>query len=74
MQRFLRQLWFSAAVFDFKFQARHIPGDHNVLADALSRWQSDPSLYDTFQTYARSFGRVYSFQTVPRDCLTFQIQ
>ena len=74
MQRFLRQLWFSAAVFDFEFQARHIPGDHNVLADALSRWQSDPSLYDTFQTYARSFGRVYSFQTVPRDCLTFQIQ
>ena len=36
MQRCLRQLWFSAAVFDFELQARHIPGDHNVLADAFS--------------------------------------
>ena len=37
MQRCLQQLWFSAAVFDFELQARHIPGDHNVLGDALSR-------------------------------------
>ena len=35
MQRCLQQLWFSAAVFDFELQARHIPGDHNILADAL---------------------------------------
>ena len=36
MQLCLRQLWFSAAVFDFELQARHIPGDHIVLADAFS--------------------------------------
>ena len=74
MQRCLRQLWFSAAVFDFELQARHIPGDHNVLADALSRWDSDPSLHDTFQMSACSLGRVYTFQQVPPDCLLFQIQ
>ena len=61
MQRCLRQLWFSAAVFDFEFQARPIPGDHNVLADALSRWQSDPSLHDTELTLFRQ-----SHETVSR--------
>ena len=74
MQRYLQQLWFSAAVFDFELQARHIPGDHNVLADALSRWHSDPSLHDTFLTSVRSLGRVYTFQQVFRVCLMFQIQ
>jgi len=73
IQRCLRQLWFSASVFDFELQARHIPGEHNVLADALSRWDSDPSPQDTFQMSARSLGRVYTFQQVPPDCLVFQI-
>ena len=74
MQRCLRQLWFSAAIFDFELQARHIPGDHNVLANALSRWDSDPSLHNIFQMSACSLGRVYTFQQVPPDCLLFQIQ
>ena len=74
MQRCLRQLWFSAAVFDFELLARHIPGEHNVLADALSRWDSDPSLQAIFQTSARSLDRVYTFQQVPPACLLFQIQ
>ena len=74
MQCCLRQLWFSAAVFDFELQARHILGDHNVLADALSRWDSDPSLHDTFRMSTCSLGRVYTFQQVPEDCLLFQIQ
>lgn len=74
MQRCLRQLWFSAAVFDFELLARHIPGEHNVLADALSRWDSDPSLHAIFQTSARSLDRVYTFQQVPPACLLFQIQ
>ena len=74
MQRCLWQLWFSAAVFDFELQARHIPGDYNVLADALSRGDSDPSLHDTFQMSARSLGRVYTFQQVPPYCLLFKIQ
>ena len=62
MQRCLRQLCFFAAVFDFELQAPHIPGDHNVLADPLSRWDSDPSLHDTSQMSACSLGRVYTFQ------------
>ena len=74
MQRCLRQLWFSAAVFDFELLARHIPGEHNVLADALSRWDSDPSLHAIFQTSARSLNRVYTFQQVSPACLLFQIQ
>lgn len=73
-QRCLRQLWFSAAVFDFELQARHIPGEHNVLADALSRWDSDPSLHAIFQMSPRSLDRVYTSQQVPPACLLFQIQ
>lgn len=74
MQRCLRQLWFSASLYDFEFQARHIPGAHNVLADALSRWHSDPSHPEIFQTTARSLGREYNFQQVPLECLQFQVQ
>ena len=61
VQSCLGQLWFSAAIFDFELQARHIPRDRNVLADALSRWVSDPTLHDTFQMSACSLGRVYTF-------------
>jgi len=39
MQRCLRQLWFTASLHDFEIRASFIPGDHNTLADALSRWQ-----------------------------------
>lgn len=44
MQRCLRQLWFKASVFDFELTARHIPGVHYVLADALSCWHTDSAL------------------------------
>lgn len=29
MQRCLRQLWFTAAPFDFEVRAQHFPGKHN---------------------------------------------
>ena len=53
MQRCLRQLWFTAALYDCELTARHIPGVHNVLADALNRWHTDPSYQGLF--HASSF-------------------
>ena len=38
MQRCLQQLCFISAPHDFELHARHIPGDHNLFSDALSRW------------------------------------
>ena len=35
IQRCLRQLWFISALHDSELHARHIPGDHNLFADAL---------------------------------------
>jgi len=35
----LCKLLLAAARFNFMFMAQHIPGTHNTIADALSRWQ-----------------------------------
>lgn len=43
MQRCLRQLWFTASIYDFELTACHIPGVHNVLVDSLSRWHANSS-------------------------------
>ena len=40
MQRCLRQLWFTSALHDVDLLVRHIPGKHNTLANALSRWDN----------------------------------
>ena len=73
MQRCLRELWFTAAVYDCELTARHIPGVHNVLADALSRWHADSSYHELFHSTAARLNRQYIFRSVPRDCLTFQV-
>ena len=41
LMHLLRDLLFSAARFSFSFSAKHVPGIHNEIADALSRfrWQ-----------------------------------
>jgi len=65
MQRCLRQLWFTVAVHDCELTTPHIPGVHNVLADALSRWQTDSSYQELFQAAASSLHRQYTFKTVP---------
>ena len=54
MKRCLRELWFTAAVYDCELTARHIPGVHNVLADALSRWHADSSYHKIFYAPAAS--------------------
>ena len=43
MLRCLRQLWFTSALHDVDLRVRHIPGEHNTLADALSRWDNTSS-------------------------------
>lgn len=61
-------------MYDCELTARHIPGVHNALADALSRWQADWSYHETFYASAASLSRQYTFRTVPRDCFTFQVK
>ena len=73
MQRCLRQLWFTAALYDCELTARHIPGVHNVLADALSRWHTDPAYQELFHASASRLRRQYTFRTVPRDYFNFQV-
>jgi len=43
MQRCLRQLWCTSALHDVALRVRHIPGEHNTLANALSRWDNTSS-------------------------------
>ena len=48
LQRCLRQLWFTAALFDFEVRTLHVPGKHKQFADCLCRWHSDASACDGF--------------------------
>jgi len=73
MQHCLRQLWFTASMFDFELIPHHIPGAHNILADSLSRWHADASHHALFYTSASSLGRQYTFRDVPWDCFDFQV-
>ena len=74
MQRCLWELWFTAAVHDCELTARHIPGVHNVLADALSHWRTDFAYHELFYESATRLGRQYTFQIVSRDYFNFQVQ
>lgn len=73
MQRCLRQLWFTAAIFDFEVRTLHVPGRHNQLADCLSRWHSDPSARDSFSSLCTDFGQVFHFQDVDSACFSFNV-
>ena len=74
MLRLLNSLHATAAVHDCELTARHIPGVHNVLADALSRWRTDFAYHELFYESAARLGRQYTFQTVSRDYFNFQVQ
>ena len=54
MQHCLRELWFTAAVYDCELTALHIQGVHNILADTLSRWHADLSYHELFYASASS--------------------
>ena len=73
MQRCLRQLWFTAAIFDFEVRALHVPGRHNQLADCLSRWHSDPSARASFSCLCSDFGQVFHFNDVDSACFSFDV-
>ena len=61
MQRCLRQLWFTTALFDFEVRAPHVPGKHNQFADCLSRWHSDASTRDGFYRLCSNSNQFFSF-------------
>ena len=52
----------------------NIPGVHNVLADALSRWRTDSAYRELFYESAARLDRQYTFQTVSSDYFKFQVQ
>ena len=49
MQRCLRELWLLLSLNNIRLSARHISGQSNVLADALSRFHLDSSYSDYVQ-------------------------
>ena len=72
MQRCLRELWFLSALHDFDIRARHIPGEHNSLADALSRWD-DPAYQVHFAQTSQELGISYVFDQIPGDFNFFDV-
>ena len=73
MQRCLRQMCFTAALFDFEVRALHVPGRHNQFADDLSRWHSDPLVRDSFYCLCNDSDQVFQFQDVDSACFSFDV-
>ena len=72
MQRCLRQLWFTSALHDVALRVRHIPGEHNTLADALSRWDNN-SFHTQFAQATAALGISYVFEEIPGDFCYFDV-
>ena len=72
MQRCLQQLWFISTLHDFELHARHIPGDHNLFADALSRWHISSHQAKILEL-STGLGISYSFQQLPGDFTYFDV-
>ena len=72
MQHCLRELWFLSALHEFDIRARHIPGEHNLLADALSRWD-DPGYQVHFAKTSQELGISDIFDQIPRDFIFFDV-
>ena len=73
MRRCLRQLWFTASSHDFEVRASFVPGDHNFLPDALSRWHLHQKHQRNFYVYCRELALKYTFIEVPDQLLRFQV-
>lgn len=73
MQRCLRQLWFTAALFDFEVRALHVPGKHNQFADCLSCWHSDASARDTYYRLCSDFDQIFHYQDIDSACFSFNV-
>ena len=72
MHRCLRQLWFISGLHDLELHARHIPGDRNLFADALSRWHISSHQAKILEL-STELGMSYSFQQLPRDFTYFDV-
>ena len=73
MQRCLRQLWFTASLHDFEIRASFVPGDHNFLPDALSRWHLHSKHQRDFNFYCRELALTYTFIDLPEQLFSFQV-
>ena len=73
MQRCLRRLWFTPSLHDFEVRASFVPGDHNFLPDALSRWHLHQKHQRNFYVYCRELALKYTFIEVPDQLLRFQV-
>lgn len=71
MQRSLGQLWFTSALHDVDLRVQHIPGEHNTLAYALSRW--DNTSQTRFAQAATALEISYVFEEIPRDFCYFDL-
>ena len=74
IQSCLRDLWFYASLHDFELQALHIPGYANIIADALSRWDSHPEFRDTFYEAASLHYDTLTEYTCHSDLFHFDCQ
>jgi hypothetical protein len=73
MQRCLRQLWLTSALHDFELRASYIPGVHNSLADALSRWNIDVNHQDNFHSECAKQNVTFNFVHVPAHLQQFEV-
>ena len=72
MQCCLGQLWFTSALHDVDLCVRHIPGGHNTLAYALSRWDNTSS-QTRFAQAATAPGISYVFEEITGDFCYFDL-
>ena len=66
MQRCIRELWLYLALHNIHLFARHIPGNTNILADALSRYHSSDVYSDYVHHAVTDLGLT---EVVPDDSL-----
>lgn len=73
-QSCLRDLWLYASLFDFEIRALHIPGHTNIIADALSRWDTQPEFSIKFYDAASLHHDSLSEYLCPFDLFRFDCQ
>ena len=74
IQSCLRDLWFYASLYDFELRALHIPGYANIIADALSYWDTHPPFPTTFYEAASLHYDTLSEFICPSDLFRFECQ
>ena len=72
MQRCLRELWFLSALYNFDIRMQRIPGEHNLLADALNH-SDDPSYQVHFARTSQELGISYVFDQIPGGFIFFDV-